>query len=206
LPVLSKLCELVIKDQISKFMENNVHSNFYQNQSGFRACHSTITAMLGTTEKIRENIDKKFASILLLLDFSKAFDTINHSTFCQKLVNPFHFSFSASKLIFSYLSDRVQYTSIENNSSSPKLIGRGVPQGSILGPLLFNCYINDLPSVVDYSLVHIFADDVQLLVSCDIQNLNDGVLKMNHDLNKVHIWARSNELRLNVAKTQAIAF
>lgn len=202
---LSKLCECAIKEQILKFIDNDPRVSFFPNQSGFRSSHSTITALLGITEKIRENFDKKFASILLLLDFSKAFDTISHVVLCKKLLSQFCFSHSATKLIFSYLSDRLQCTRAGDLCSNFNLMNKGVPQGSILGPLLFIIYINDLPTVVKHSLTHLFADDVQLMVDCSVDDLNNGVAKMNDDLVEVHKWAHENQLQLNVSKTQVVA-
>lgn len=205
LPCLSKLCEKLMKDQIMVFLDSDDRVEIYKLQSGFRANYSTTTALLNITEKIRENIDKKKASLLLFLDFSKAFNRIDHGILCRKLKEQFYFSNSACNLIFSYLTDRAQGVAVGNHISEFKQVFSGVPQGSILGPLLFTLYINDLWSVVKNSLVHIFADDVQLLLDCDPKFPIIGVNLMNDDIKNVEEWAHLNRLSLNGGKTQAMA-
>lgn len=204
LPCLSKLCEMVVKNQIMNFITSNERVGIFKNQSGFRRNHSTTTALLGITEKAGANISKRHATFLLLLDFSKAFDSIDHSILCKKLKEQFCFSSTACNLVYSYLCDRLQCVSMNGIKSNFLRVYNGVPQGSILGPLLFSMYINDLPSAVIHSDVHIFADDVQLTHSSDIEVINQGVNCINADLEHILQWSINNKLNLNPAKTQAM--
>lgn len=204
LPCLSKLFEIVVKNQIMNFIDADHRVGIFENQSGFRRNNSTTTALLGITEKAAENINKKHATFLLLLDFSKAFDSIDHSILCKKLKEQFCFSSTACNLVYSYLSDRLQCVSANGVCSNFQRSYNGVPQGSILGPLLFSIYINDLPSVVVHSIVHMFADDVQLTHSCEVGAINQGVNSMNTDLQHILEWSIKNKLSLNPTKTQAM--
>lgn len=200
LPFLSKALEKVIKNQICIFLnDSNFMSPF---QSGFRKNHSTTTALLKVTGDIRENIDCRKLTFLLLLDLSKAFDTVDWHILCDKLCIA-GFSTTANKLIFSYITDRTQYVFLNGQSSSTLSLVSGVPQGSILGPLLFSIFINDLPSVLNCSL-HMFADDVQLYLSCKPGDVTSCVANLNHELDKVSSWVSVNKLCLNIRKTQAI--
>lgn len=202
LPALSKVWEVLAKDQVSEFPSCNNAMSVYQ--SGFRKGHSTITSLLDVTESIRSYIDGDEAAILLLLDFSKAFDTIDHATLCRKLKCLFSFSGSACNLMFSYLFGRKQCTVVGSSRSMLGHLIKGVPQGSVLGPLLFSMYINDLPRSVQHSIVHLFADDVQLLASGHRDDLRQCVADLNADLQSIASWAQSNSLILNPNKSQAI--
>ena len=138
LPVLSKILEKIVANQLTEYLEsNNLISN---SQHGFRPKLSTQTALLKVSDKIFDNIDKKKISLLLLIDLSKAFDSMNHKILlnkCQTLhINPSWFE--------DYLRNRLQSVRLKNVVSSPKSVEFGVPQGSILGPILFNIYVNDL--------------------------------------------------------------
>ena len=113
-------------------------------------------------DDISQTIDKKGFAVLLLIDFAKAFDRVSHPKLIHKLTNFFQFSNSAANLIRSYLENRFQAVFCNSSLSSFEPIKSGVPQGSILGPVLFTIFINDLPSVLKYRSVHMFADDVQL--------------------------------------------
>lgn len=149
-------------------------------------------------------MDKGRPVVLLLLDFSKAFDTISHKILCTKLAKHFDFSNHATTLIRSYLTGRTQ-TVFNNGTYSRSLpISSGVPQGSILGPILFSLYINDLPGVLKFCSIHIFADDVQIYYGCLDNSSAIISRKMNEDLARIHEWSNKNKLVLNVDKTNAI--
>lgn len=149
--------------------------------------------------------DRKFVTILLFLDFSKAFDRVSHARLINKLISMFNFSMPAANLIRSYLSGRSQAVFLNKSFSSFISITSGVPQGSILGPLLFSLFINDLPSVLDYCKIHLFADDVQLYLSTDSNSSIESVArKVNHDLAKVLRWTQHNLLTLNAGKTKGL--
>lgn len=187
---------------MSKFLYDN--SLLTDRQSGFRPKHSCVSALIDVTEELRSKIDKNMISFLILLDHSKAFDTVDHSVLCLKLQRMQNFSTTAVKLIFSYLCDRSQSVYHGSDVSNTCLVSRGVPQGSILGPLLYTIYSNDLPSRLRHCGVHMYADDVQLYISCQPSEINDCVVKINSDLNNIMEWASGNGLQLNARKSKAM--
>lgn len=202
LSFLSKVLEKLLHQQMSKFVDENCLLS--EKQSGFRANHSCVTALIDVAENIRRELDESKVNFLVLLDHSKAFDTVDHSTLCLKLKRFFNFSSSSSNLIWSYLSDRTQSVYVNNVISNPLPLTRGVPQGSILGPLLFSIYINDLPQQLSYSNIHLYADDVQLYLSSPVNTLRENIEKLNHDLNSVYRWATTNGLCLNPQKSKCL--
>lgn len=199
---ISKAFERVLKNQISEYINNNDFLTPFQ--SGYRPKHSTKTAMLKVLDDIGILIDSGKPVALILLDFSKAFDSVSHRMLCRKLVRNFGFSCDAANLIKSYLSDRYQSVCSNNSLSSFLPVPSGVPQGSILGPILFTLYINDLPNVLKHCKVHIYADDVQLIFDCSNFSTETIAALVNEDLDRISSWARSNGLSLNVRKTFAI--
>jgi Reverse transcriptase (RNA-dependent DNA polymerase) len=203
LPALSKSLEKIMKDQIVAFCNERGLLNHYQ--SGFRQGHSTTTALLKITDDIAMDMDKNFMSILVLLDFSRAFDTVNFKLLCQKLKTMFNFSESAIKLIESYLTGRSQCVFCNGALSSFLPVTQGVPQGSILGPLLFSMFINDISCCIKYSNYHIYADDVQIYLSGSKENIASIVNQINTDLASVSDWSTGNGLCLNSQKTQVMA-
>lgn len=200
---LSKVFEKVLKIQICDFIERM--SFLSPHQSGFRKSHSTTTTLLKVHDDIAQVVDKKGVAILLLIDFAKAFDRVSHRKLLNKLSLVYQFSSSAVNLIKSYLIGRSQTVYHNENFSVFQEIKSGVPQGSILGPLLFSLFINDLPAVLDFCSVHLFADDVQIYL-CGGKNTNmaDLARKVNHDLQKLLEWSNRNLLMINPAKTKAL--
>lgn len=203
LPALSKALEIVLKNQILEHI--NQHSLLFEFQSGFRHGHSAPTTVLRVTHSARQAFERREVMILLLLDFSKAFDTVNHNLLCSKLINQFKFSKSAMMLIQNYLSGRLQSVWIDEDYSTSLPVSAGVPQGSVLGPILFSLFINDLPSVLQISQCHLYADDVQLFACRNPSDLGVLIDDLNKDLAAVSAWAKLNKLTLNASKTQAIA-
>lgn len=202
LPSLSKAIELLMRDQIVQFLDR--HKLLNEFQSGFRPAHGTTTALLKISDDLQKARERKLVSILLLLDFSKAFDSIIHSLLCAKLSDLYRFGVSAVKLVKSYLSERFQAVCVGEVLSEMIPLLRGVAQGSVLGPLLFSLFINDLPASVRFCNHHLYADDVQLYLSCDSTKVNDGIRRVNEDLESVFQWAFENGLTLNPQKSQAI--
>ena len=143
-------------------MQSN--SILYQHQYGFRKNYSTEHAILSITEKIKTNLDNKTFSCGVFVDLEKAFDTVNHQILLAKL-KYIGIDSTSHKWLTSYLSNRSQCVSVNGNSSSFSKINCGVPQGSILGPLLFSLYINDMHKAIANSTVYHFADDTNLLYS-----------------------------------------
>ena len=165
--------------------------------------HSTYHATIDLIDQISHAIDSKKYSIGIFLDLSKAFDTVDHNILLSKLS---HYGLSVNSISWftSYLNDRKQYTSLLNPNSYLCNISCGVPQGSILGPLLFLIYINDLPNVSDILNTIIFADDTNFLYSH--QNPDQLINIVNQELKKSSDWFEANRLSLNPTKTKAIIF
>lgn len=202
LPTLSKAFENILKQQINDhLLKNNLHCQF---QSGYRPFHSTTTALLKICDDIRLNMNQNKLTFLTLLDFSKAFDTINHSILCSKLKNQFKFSSSAVKLIQSYLTGRKQLVSVNGTFSTKLPVLSGVPQGSVVGPLLFCLYITDIQEQIINCNFHLYADDLQLYNACNKNSHSACVKLVNEDLDRISAWATLNSLKLNVSKSQAI--
>ena len=159
LPVISKVIERAVFDQLYKYLNDN--NLIHVNQSGFRPSFSTSTALVNISEDWYDEIDKGNIVGLCMLDFKKAFDTVNHNILLDKLK-----LYGVSKYVInwfqSYLTNRTQYTCIDGISSSLHGIQCGVPQGSIDGPLAFLIYINDLPKCVSHCKVSMYADDTAL--------------------------------------------
>lgn len=142
---------------------------------------------------------------MVLLDFSKAFDSVYYPLLLLKLKHYFGFSSSAVALIDSYLKDRYQRVCSKGSTSTSELITSGVPQGSILGPILFSIFVNDIVSACNSSLIHLYADDAQIYLSRPIGLYEDLICRLNEDLESICMWSRNNFLNLNVGKTKAIA-
>lgn len=198
LPILSKILEKIIANQLVSFLESN--KLLSPTQHGFRPKLSTVTALQVITDKIYENIDKKQISLLTLCDLSKAFDSVNHTILLQKLhlVNVDAFWFS------SYLNNRTQSVRINNTVSSRQAVPYGVPQGSILGPLLFNIYVNDMPKHITNCILVQYADDTQFLHSGNINNISSIISKTENTLKQVRKYFLENGLKLNTNKTQCL--
>jgi hypothetical protein len=201
LSILSKIFERIFYIRLYDFL--NQENILYENQFGFRKAHSTEMALILVLDKISDALDNGDYVLGVYLDFSKAFDTVNHSILLQKL---YHYGIRgvAYNWIKSYLDKRTQYVSYNDASSTKKTINCGVPQGSILGPLLFLIYINDLANVTSNLFMFMFADDTNVFLSG--KNLNDLETIMNNELKLLYEWLCSNRLSLNVSKTHFMVF
>ena len=199
LSVIGKLFEKAIFNQVYAYLnENNLLSKY---QSGFRPMHSTLTALIDITDNWYLNIDGGLTNAIMFIDLKKAFDTIDHEILLSKL-ELYGFKGASLNLFQDYLSDRTQVTVINNVKSETSRIRCGVPQGSILGPLLFLLYINDLPNCNLLSDVRMYADDTNLtFASSDPEELFSS---LTHDLNNLKQWLDSNRLSLNVLKTKCL--
>jgi hypothetical protein len=196
LPLFSKILERLIYNRLIKFI--NKHKLLYKLQFGFREGHSTGMAVTLLVDKIVQALENKHFALSIFLDFSKAFDTVDHSILLSKL-ELYGIRGLAHNLINNYLSNRKQFVQIDGINSYSKTIQCGVPQGSILGPLLFLIYINDLPEVSTFLQTTVFADDTSAFASgSDIDNLINNA---NNELNKIYDWLKCNKLSLNINKS-----
>eukprot|EP00732_Lithocolla_globosa_P000923 Lithocolla_globosa_v1_NODE_367_length_4285_cov_70.186525.p1 type:complete len:635 gc:universal NODE_367_length_4285_cov_70.186525:1647-3551(+) len=199
---LSKIFEREMLNQMMIFLlDNNIIS---KRQYGFLKNTSTSTALINFYEELLQILDEKgMAGIGTLIDLSKAFDTVNHSILLSKL-ELYGIGGKSLDLLKSYLSNRTQIVIVDNSKSDPMKITCGVPQGSILGSLLFILYINDLPNALTHSQPLMFADDTTLLAThSNITQLQKNALE---DLNSVSIWCKANLLTLNTSKTAYLLF
>lgn len=204
LPCFSKSFEKIMSTQIITHLNvNKLHCSV---QSGFRSFHSCKSAILEVSQEIRNALDVNEAVILVLIDFSKAFDTIIHSLLLNKLKKRFGFDDKSSSLIESYFKDRFSYIASNNNLSQQIQNVRGVPQGSILGPLLFSLYIDDMADIFKKTTPHFYADDTQIFLRCKLDDIPQSIHAINMDLQYVCDWSSSNGLRINASKTQSIVF
>ena len=167
--------------------------------SSFRSTHSTLTALLEITNNWSINIDNGLLNGVLFIDLKKAFDTIDHEIILRKLAN-YGVDQSALRFFASYLCNRSQKCSVNGALSRASKLTYVVPQGSILGPLLFLIYINDLPNCLDISCAKMFADDTNITVpGCTFAELEQAT---NSELNNLYNWLKANKLSLNIAKTE----
>ena len=161
LPVASKVLENIVYNQMYKYLEQN--NLIYAFQSGFRSAHSIDTALTFLADKLKANMDEGLYTGMVLIDLQKAFNTVDYTILTTKL-NAIGINDSAGSWFKSYLTGRKQVVKINGRLSTAGNITCGVPQGSILGPLLFNIYVNDMITSVNYDLF-LYADDSTLLVS-----------------------------------------
>ena len=201
LSIFNKILESLVNKRLLSFL--NKHDILFQNQFGFRTKHSTMHAALSITDKVQKSIEEGQYSCGIFLDFSKAFDTVDHKILLQKLRN-YGIRGIALDWFASYLSNRRQFVTIGNTSSDVRSLSHGVPQGSVLGPLLFLIYINDFNRSSTFFDFHIFADDSNLFLS------NHSIFELerlaNDNLYLVSNWLRANKLSLNIEKTNFIIF
>ena len=201
LPSISKVFEKIVYNRLLSYLQSN--NVLCDNQFGFRKNHSTYMALIELYDKVSLAIDNNEFSIGIFIDLSKAFDTLDHSILLKKLE---HYGIRGMALEWfsSYLSNRKQCVSLNGVLSDFKSITHGVPQGSILGPLLFILYINDIVNCSEKLFFMLFAGDTNLFVSCrEIMHLFDIV---NIELSKLSDWFKVNKLSLNVKKTNYILF
>ena len=193
LPVISKLFERAMFNRLFNFVDKLL----YRRQFGFRPKFSTVSALAEMTEKLRQNYTLQ--QFCIFLDFSKAFDTITHSKLLDKMER-MGVRGLVQDWFRSYLKDRKQLVEVNGKQSQYHIVDCGVPQGSILGPLLFVIYVNDLPDQCRAFEVYMFADDTNLMYSSPV--FDDSAI--GSDIHCLMSWFHSNNLRLNVKKSQLI--
>ena len=203
LPTISNIFERVIYNQLYNYFNDN--QLLSEQQYGFRAQHSTELAALKLVDYIKHAIDQKRTPVNIYIDLSKAFDTLNFDILLYKLAY-YGVTGTAHKLIESYLTNRIQYVKYDTHQSTLKQIKTGVPQGSILGPLLFSIYINDLVTVNSQFKFLMYADDTTIYFDIEDFNNNEIENQINNELNKMNIWLKQNRLSLNAEKTKCMIF
>jgi hypothetical protein len=206
LTFMSKIVEKLVLAQLSTYLvENNLFPKF---QSGFRKFHSTESALLRVMSDICSAIDKGHVALLSLLDVSAAFDTVDHAILLERLSTSCGLAGPACSWIGSFITGRTQSVHLAGTRSPWADVRYGIPQGSVLGPVLYVLYTADIAKIIE-SLgfqVHLYADDVQLYASCvptDSVQLSQRVLLA---IETIGTWMSSNRLRLNPDKTQYIWF
>ena len=197
IPAVAKVFERLVFNQLYQyFNDNNLLTKY---QSGFRPLYSTLYALLDATTEWYLNIDQRKVNSVVFVDLSKAFDTVDHDILISKLC---HYGIHGATLNWfkSYLYNREQQCYINGQLSTAMKIRCGVPQGSILGPLLFLIYINDLPGSLSYSTARMYADDTN--ISTTAATFRHLIQAVNIDLSHLREWLLANKLSLNVTKTE----
>ena len=204
LPFLSKILEKIVLSQLLS------HLNHYKLlspvQSAYRPHHSTETALLRMVNDILAALDQGKIATLALMDLSAAFDTIDHEILIQRLCNVFGLRDTVLSFIKSYLSNREQVVAVADCKSDPSYLKFGVPQGSVLGPILFIMYTQPLSNIISQSQInHVaFADDTQLYDYCCLPNVSSMLTKFEEGISHISSWMSANKLSLNPSKTEAL--
>jgi Reverse transcriptase (RNA-dependent DNA polymerase) len=199
LPVCDKILEKAVKVQLEEYLENN--KIFNEKQSGFRKNHSCETSLNCDIVNWKQKMEENKIVVLVSIDLKRAFETIDRDLFLKKCVR-YGFDEKSADWFKSYLSDRTQQTKIGDSISEALDIGIGIPQGAVLSCECFTLFINDICGTTKFADLSLFADDTTLSIACD--DLQDGICKMNEDLERIHKWLCANKLSLNVKKTKAL--
>jgi Reverse transcriptase (RNA-dependent DNA polymerase) len=198
---LYKFTERVVKSRLTDFLtEHNLLNSF---QSAYTKLHSTETALLAVHDYLIRASSQQQVSFLCLLDLSAAFDTIDHSVILERLSSWFGISGTALNWVKSYLTSRSFYVQVRDSLSSVYQLLYGVPQGSVLGPLLFILYTTPLSTIISKSSVHhhLYADDTQLFISFSSNKFRENVSLLENAIAAVSSWMSAN-LTLNPSKTE----
>jgi len=203
LPCFSKIYERVVFNQLYEYFEKN--KLLYHGQYGFRRKHNTELALEELIDKTLKDMNENLIPISIFIDLSKAFDTIDHKILLDKL---HYYGIRKTELLFfeSYLTNRKQYVDLNGIKSERNDIDTGVPQGSILGPLLFIIFLNDMPLVSENLSYILFADDTTLSAKVHKKSIKEDVDKINTGLEKVNEWLKINKLSINAEKSKYMIF
>ena len=199
LPLPGKILEQIIHKKIDTFCNENDILN--KNQGGFRKNHSTVSTVANFTDNLYTAINNNKFSLATFIDFSKAFDTVNHDILIKKL-GKLGIRGKNQNLIKNYLENRLQKTVVNDIESDFNNISCGVPQGSVLGPLLFLIYVNDLCNAITRCCTYLYADDTVLIAN--ESSIYTAHRNLQHDLGNVTNWCKGNKLSINVKKTKGM--
>ena len=201
LSTINKIFEKILHARLTKYIED--FNILYKYQFGFRKNHSTELALIEIVDQIRMSLNNGDMTCGIFVDLSKAFDTVNHEILIDKL---HHYGIRGKTLdLFkSYLGSREQFTSIDKVKSGTRPINCGVPQGSVLGPLFFILFINDLPNCCPLGNVRIFADDTNVFVHGD--NIDELIIASRNIMISLSTWFLANKLTLNTDKSSFTIF
>lgn len=204
IPFLAKILERIANDQLLTYL--NIYNLLPTCQSGFRKFYSTETLLLDLCSQIINAQDEGKLSILALLDVSAAFDTVDHDILLERLHKSFGLTGQVLNWIKSYLTDRSSDIEIPGYQKAKLILNYGVPQGSILGPLLYILYTSDLFNLPIQSNLSTkcYADDTQILKTTDSKDLSAALMDLKSYITEIANWMESNALSLNLAKTQLI--
>ena len=202
--VLSVLSKLLEKHVARSFMDYLLQNGLlYEMQSAFRQGHSTESALISLTDQILLSLDQDKVTGMVFVDFRKAFDVVDHQLLMTKL-RLYRVSDSALSWFRSYLTDRQQFVTIDGKRSDSLMIRQGVPQGSVLEPVLFLLFVNDIPLHLSGLSVDIYADDTTVMASAHFSDIQSLTRRLDSDLDAVNEWASSNRLFINKAKTKSL--
>lgn len=206
LPFLSKTLERIVASQMNDYLTDN--KLYAKMQSAYRKYNSTETALLRVVNDITRAIDDQQECVLVLLDLSSAFDTIDHQILLNRLKNRYGFSGQVLDWLTSYLQERSQRVAVDGVFSQPRYVTCGVPQGSVLGPLLFSLYIAPLEDVISSHGISVmmYADDSQLYIVLKRNNRAIALEKLELCIDDVMTWIVRNMLKCNPPKTEVIHF
>ena len=201
LPAFSKILEKLVAKQMIEYLKA---TGYLDNlQSAYKQSHSTITALLNVTDDIYEALENSELTFLVLLDYSKAFDCANHKLILAKL-QAAGFKNDSLSWITSYLSGRSQKVVAGSVESDWESVANGVPQGSVLGPLLFTILVSDISDAIKRGRYHLYADDTQLYYKCKVEDANSTIAHINSDLKNIFDYSKRNCLKLNASKSKFI--
>ena len=191
----------MVASQLTQYL--SVNGLAEPHQSAYRSGHSTETALLRVRNDIIHSVGQKEIVLLILLDLSAAFDTVNHDTLANILQSS-GISGTVLNWLTSYLSNRHQIIKINSSSSEPRALTCGVPQGSVLGPVLFTIYTSSLGRLLRSNNInyHLYADDTQIWVTCKQSDLPDAVNRLQNCIALIQSWMAHHQLKLNEDKTE----
>lgn len=200
LQTLSKVFEKAAANQIVPHLESN--KLLHRNQHAYQKCHSTITCLIEVLTYIYSLIDKKKLTAIISLDLSKAFDSIDHKLLLKKL-SKLGLGENAVQWVESYLTNRKQITKFKKFKSTEEIVHSGIPQGSIVGPLLFLCYTNDFhEELTGECKTFAYADDTQMVI--EATNLKQLTKKAEKVISLAQKWYQNNIMKNNIGKTEII--